>query len=84
VYTGSVAQPASYKCVEAFFPGVKWPRPEVDHSPSFNAEVKNEWICTSAFPIYSRNMEKDFIFYIFEVQLVNLVIIIYYWGFNFH
>jgi hypothetical protein len=31
-------------------PGVKWPRPEADHSPSTDAEVKKTWIYTSTSP----------------------------------
>jgi hypothetical protein len=30
-----------------FLPGVKRPRCEVDHSPSYSVEVKNEWSNTS-------------------------------------
>jgi hypothetical protein len=36
-----------------FFRGVKRHVPlEADHSPSSSAEVKNEWIYTSAVPVY--------------------------------
>jgi hypothetical protein len=34
-----------------FFPGVKRPGREADHSVPFSAEVKNVWSCTSTPPI---------------------------------
>jgi hypothetical protein len=33
------------------FPGVMRPGSDVDHSPSSNGGVKNEWSCTSSHPI---------------------------------
>lgn len=42
VQTGSGTYPASYQWVPgAFTLGFKWPGCEADHSPPFNAEVKN-------------------------------------------
>jgi len=40
-----------------FFPGLKRPEREVDHSPPFSAEVKNEWSYTSPPPSW-REQEK--------------------------
>jgi len=31
----------------AYFPGVKRPGHEIDHSPPSSAEAKNKWSCTS-------------------------------------
>jgi len=31
-------------------PGVKWPGREADHSPTYNAEVKNAWSYNSTSP----------------------------------
>jgi hypothetical protein len=42
VYTGSGVYPAFYTMVTTgSFSGVKWLGREADHSPPFNAEVKN-------------------------------------------
>ena len=41
--TGCGAHTASYSMVPGFFTGVKRPVCEVDHSPSYSAEVKNKW-----------------------------------------
>jgi hypothetical protein len=43
-----------------FFPRVKWPEYEVNLSPSFSAEVKNEWRYTSTPPtrLYAVDKEK--------------------------
>jgi hypothetical protein len=32
-------------------PEVKWPGHEADHSSSSSAEVKSDWICSSAHPV---------------------------------
>jgi hypothetical protein len=42
-----------------FPPGIKKPGREVDHSPPSNAEVKNDWRCTSASPICLYAMKRD-------------------------
>jgi hypothetical protein len=33
-----------------YFPGVKWPKPEVDPSPPTRGKVTNDWSYTSAAP----------------------------------
>jgi hypothetical protein len=48
VQTGSGPHPASYPTSTGdYFPGVKRPGREAEHSPPSSAEVKNEWSCTS-------------------------------------
>jgi len=42
-----------------FFAEVKQPGFEVYHSPSSNAEVKNEWSCTSTPPVCLPGMEME-------------------------
>jgi hypothetical protein len=42
-----------------FFPGVRRPGREVDHSSSSTAEVKNEWSYTSAPPISPNGVRRD-------------------------
>jgi hypothetical protein len=37
-------------------PGLKWPKCEVDHSPSTNAEVKNPWSFTTVIPVRLYNV----------------------------
>jgi hypothetical protein len=44
-------QPHNQWVPEALSLGVKRPRREADHSPSFSAEVKNEWSYTFTSPI---------------------------------
>jgi hypothetical protein len=34
-----------------YFPGIKRPRQEVDHSSQSRAEVRNDWSCASSTPI---------------------------------
>jgi hypothetical protein len=59
VQAGSGAHQASYLMgTEGFFPGVKRPERETDHSPPTSAEVRKMWIYTSAPPYVHR----DFIF----------------------
>ena len=41
------------------FPGVKLPGRDFDHSPPHCAEVKNEWVCTSALPIRLHGFERE-------------------------
>jgi len=51
VQTSVGAHPASYPMgTWGSFPGLKWPGREVNHSPSPNVEVTNEWSCTSNSP----------------------------------
>jgi hypothetical protein len=45
--------------VPIVFPGVKWPEPEVDHSPSYSVMVKNVWSYTSP-PLCLHGKHKDF------------------------
>jgi hypothetical protein len=46
--TGSGVHPISHPMgTGGFFPGVKRPGPEADHSPPVRAEVKKMWIYTS-------------------------------------
>jgi len=48
--------------VPGFFPGLKQPGHEVDHSPQSSVEIK-EWICVSPPPMCLRGVDKDsFIF----------------------
>jgi hypothetical protein len=42
-----------------FFPWLKWLGHKVDDSPPSSAEVKNEWICTSALPICFHIVNRD-------------------------
>jgi len=53
------------------FPGVKRSRHEVHQSPPLSAEVKNEWSCTSAPPIYLHGMDGDE-FTLFFYQLLSI------------
>jgi hypothetical protein len=49
--TGSGAHSASYPAgAGSYFPGVKRPGREADHSSPTSAEVKNTWIYTSTPP----------------------------------
>jgi hypothetical protein len=58
---GFVQSPVQWE-VE-FFPGVKRPRRDVDHSPLSTAEVKKEWSYTSA-PLYALyGVEKLYVLY---------------------
>jgi hypothetical protein len=41
-----------FRGYRGFFSGVKLPGREVDHSPAFIAEIRNDWSCTSAPPMY--------------------------------
>jgi hypothetical protein len=51
VQTGSGVHPTSYTMgTGSYFPGVKRPGREVDHSPPTSAEVKKMWIYTSTPP----------------------------------
>jgi len=46
-----------------FFPGVKPPGREVNHTPPSTVEVKNEWSCTSTPPICLHGVDREnFIF----------------------
>ena len=47
------------QCVLGFFPGVKRARREVDHKPSYSAEVKNEWRYTSTPLICLHGVDRD-------------------------
>jgi len=50
--TSSGAKTVSYPMgTGGFSPGVKRPGREADHSPQYNAEVKNAWSYTSTSPI---------------------------------
>jgi hypothetical protein len=49
--TGSVGTSNLLFKTPGSFPGVERPGSESDHSPPSNAEVKNEWSCTSITPI---------------------------------
>ena len=51
VQTGSVTHRGS-------FPGTKWLRHEVNHSPPSSAKVKNEWSCTSTPPICLHGVDR--------------------------
>jgi hypothetical protein len=60
VHAGFVAHPASCSVgAEVFFPGVKRPGQEVDHSPPSSAKVKNEWSCTTAPPVCLLGVGRD-------------------------
>ena len=53
VLTGLLAgHTASHECVPGFYPGVKWPEREVNHSLPFNTKVRNELSCV-ATPQYA-------------------------------
>lgn len=41
------------------FPGIKLPGRDFDHAPPCRAEVKNEWIYTSALPIHLHGLERE-------------------------
>jgi len=52
IQTGSGAHQVSYSMsIRVLSPEAKRQGHEVDHSPPFTAEIKYEWICTSAPPI---------------------------------
>jgi hypothetical protein len=41
------------------FPGIKQPRREVDSSPLYCTEIKNDWSYTSVLPICLRGVDKQ-------------------------
>jgi hypothetical protein len=52
--------PPSYLFMyRGFFPAVKWPGREVNHSSPSVAEVKNEWIHTSTVPICLHGLDRE-------------------------
>jgi len=59
---------------EQFFAGVKRPRPENPHSPSFSAEVKNEWNNTSAhIYVFMKNQASRY--FAFTLHLLRIKVI---------
>jgi hypothetical protein len=69
--TGFGAHTASYFMgTEEFCRELSGPRFEVDHSPSFSVEVKNEWSNTSN-PVHG--VERDNITFALYIQVKNLV-----------
>jgi hypothetical protein len=57
VQNGSGVHPASYPIgTRGFFPGVKRPGREADHSPPSSAKVKNAWSYTSTPPVRLHGM----------------------------
>jgi hypothetical protein len=55
-----------------YFPGVKWPGREADHSPPSNVEVKNEWSHASSPPVCLNAVDRG-IFSIFIFRRVRIV-----------
>jgi len=50
------------------FPGLKWPKREVDHPPLLSDDVRNEWIYTSAPPICLHGTNRDHYAWIYNSQ----------------
>ena len=48
-----------YWISEALSPEENWPGCEAGSLPPSSAEVKNEWSCTSAPPLYLRGVYRD-------------------------
>jgi hypothetical protein len=59
VQTGSGAHPTSHSMGTGFFPGVKRPEREFDHSPPSNAGFKHMWSYNSIPPIRLYGVERD-------------------------
>jgi hypothetical protein len=53
---------------EGTYPAVKGRVHEGYHSPSSNAEVKNEWSYTSTPPIFLQNIDRDNFVYFYSVK----------------
>jgi len=58
VQTGYSAHTAVYSRGTGFFPGIKWPGREADHSPSSSAEM-NVWSYTTTLLLCHHHVEKD-------------------------
>jgi len=60
-----------------YFPGIKWPGPDVDCLPQSGAEVKNEWSYTST-PLYvfMAWTEKTLAFFYHRYKIYTIEIII--------
>jgi hypothetical protein len=41
------------------FPGVQWPRREVNHTPSSHAEIKNEWSYNFTPPVCLHDANRE-------------------------
>ena len=55
----------SIQWVSGFFPGVKRPGREVNHSPPSSVEVNNEWSSTSTTPVCLHGIGREhFTFYV--------------------
>jgi hypothetical protein len=60
IQTGSGAYTAFCSAVTgSFSPGVKRPRREVNHSPPYSVQVKNEWSYTFDLPIRLHGVDRD-------------------------
>jgi len=51
---------------------VKQPGHEADHSPPPCVEVKNEWSCTSTFPVSSRDAERKLCLHLYSQEDSNM------------
>jgi hypothetical protein len=63
---GCGAHPSFYSMGTGFFPGLKRPGSEVDQSPPYSAEVKNEWSYTSSPPISFHDVDREKL-YVYEL-----------------
>jgi len=59
------------KWVPGSFPGVKRQGPEVNHTHSSSAEVKNEWSYTSIPPIYLCDLDDETFAFIKIITIKN-------------
>jgi len=64
---------SSYLQYRVSFPGVKWPRRDVDHSPPTRAEVRNEWSSTSTPPVHLNGVDREsFIYTVYSLPCSEL------------
>jgi hypothetical protein len=57
--TGAGAHTLSYQWIPCFFPASKAAWPESGHSPSSNAEIRNEWSYTSTPLVCLHGVDRD-------------------------
>jgi hypothetical protein len=52
---------------------VKWPGREVDQSPLFSAEVKNEWSYTAISPMFLPGMEGKLCLFVIIIIIIIII-----------
>ena len=62
-----------------YFPGVKRPGREVDHSPPFSAEIKNEWGSTFAPLVCLHSVYRESCTYYYYYYYYNYIVLMYTW-----